>query len=230
MELIWCPPGGFVMGPSGEDSPAHPVILTKGFYLGKYEVTQEEYEKVTSKKANFKKSSKFKGAKLPVEMVSWNGAVAFCEALNKKEKKRGWKFSLPTEAQWEYACRAGTTTNYSWGKLPKVRYANYNHNPVKKNLGIKKTVEVGSYSSNPQVKKFFGYAWQCLGMDGGLARCLSEKLSYRSARPSNGSSRVLRGGSWDNSGMSLRSAHRGTSNPSYRRNNIGFRVALKQVD
>ena len=93
------------MGPSGEDS-AHPVILTKGFYLGKYEVTQEEYEKVMSKNP-----SKFKGDKLPVEMVSWNDAVAFCDELNKKERiPRGWRFALPTEAQWEYACRASTTT------------------------------------------------------------------------------------------------------------------------
>ena len=208
MELIWCPPGGFVMGPSGEDSPAHPVILTKGFYLGKYEVTQEEYEKVREKMMS-KNPSKFKGEKLPVEMVSWNGAVAFCEALNKEEKKRGWEFSLPTEAQWEYACRAGTKTNYSWGNLPKARYANANYNPVKRNLGINKTVEVGSYSSNPWgFFEMHGNVWEWTA-DWHGAYPRSSVIDPPG--PSNGSSRVLRGGSWDNSGMSLRSAHRGTA-------------------
>ena len=88
MELIWCPPGGYVRGWGDE---AHQVILTKGFYLGKYEVTQEEYEKVIGDNP-----SEFKGDKLPVEMVSWNDAAAFCQALNKKERiPRGWQFALP---------------------------------------------------------------------------------------------------------------------------------------
>ena len=116
MELIWCPPGSFIRGDKDEK---HSVILTQGFYLGKYEVTQEEYEKIMGNNP-----SQFKGAKLPVERVSWNDAVAFCEALTKKERvPNGWKFTLPTEAQWEYACRAGTTTNYSWGNdiTPKLR-------------------------------------------------------------------------------------------------------------
>ena len=100
MELIWCPPSGYVRG---EGDEAHQVILTKGFYLGKYEVTQQQYEKVIGTNP-----SNFKGDKFPVELVSWNDAVAFCEELNKKERiPRGWQFTLPTEAQWEYACRAG---------------------------------------------------------------------------------------------------------------------------
>jgi hypothetical protein len=79
MELIWCPPGSF-----------HPVILTTGFYLGKYEVTQEQYEKVMGNNP-----SEFTGDKLPVELVSWNDAVVFCEELNKKERiPRGWEFSF----------------------------------------------------------------------------------------------------------------------------------------
>ena len=106
MELIWCPPGGYVRGDGDE---AHPVILTIGFYLGKYEVTQEEYKKVMGKNP-----SKFKGAKRPVEHVSWKDATEFCEILSKKEQSlKGWKFVLPTEAQWEYSCQAGTKTKYS---------------------------------------------------------------------------------------------------------------------
>jgi len=220
MELIWCPPGGYVRG---EGDEAHQVILTKGFYLGKFEVTQEEYEKVMSKNP-----SKFKGDKLPVEMVSWNDAVAFCEVLNKKEKKRGWEFSLPTEAQWEYACRAGTKTIYSWGNLPKVRYANYNHNPVKKNLGIKKTVKVGSYPSNQ---------WGFFEMHGNVREWtldwLGEYPSLPAINPcgkSMGLKKIMRGGGWNDAGKILSSASRASNNIDFRFSSIGFRVALKQVD
>ena len=220
MELIWCPPGGYVRG---EGDEAHQVILTNGFYLGKYEVTQEEYEKVMSKNP-----SKFKGDKLPVEMVSWNDAVAFCEALNKKEKKRGWEFSLPTEAQWEYACRAGTKTIYSWGNLPKVRYANYNHNPVKKNLGINKTVKVGSYPSNQ---------WGFYDMHGNVREWtldwLGEYPSLPAINPlgkSTGLKKIMRGGGWNDAGKILSSASRASNNIVFRFSSIGFRVALKRVD
>ena len=130
MEMIWCPPGSFIMGPSGEGSPAHPVILTKGFYLGKYEVTQEQYQKVVRKNPSY-----FKGNTLPVEYVSWKEAVAFCRVLNKMERTLpGWEFALPTEAEWEYACRAGTTTAYSWGNDVSPQLANYEES------GLKKTV------------------------------------------------------------------------------------------
>jgi hypothetical protein len=97
MELVWCPPGSFIMGEGGD---AHPVILTKGFYLGKHEVTQEQYERVMGKNP-----SSFKGENLPVTSISWDDAVAFCKDLSRREEvPRGWKFALPTEAQWEYAC------------------------------------------------------------------------------------------------------------------------------
>jgi formylglycine-generating enzyme required for sulfatase activity len=95
------------MGPDGNGLPAHPVILTKGFYLGKYEVTQEQYQKVMGNNP-----SNFKGNKLPVETVPMNDVEVFCNTMSSKERKRGWVFTLPTEAQWEYACRAGTTTRF----------------------------------------------------------------------------------------------------------------------
>ena len=121
-----------MMGPGPwKEEPAHPVILTKGFYLGKYEVTQEQYEKVIGTNP-----SKFKGDKLPVETVSWDNAVAFCDVLTKRERiPRGWKFSLPTEAQWEYACRAGTTSSYSWGDKITPQFANYKNSDFE-NLGM----------------------------------------------------------------------------------------------
>jgi formylglycine-generating enzyme required for sulfatase activity len=217
MELIWCPPGGFIMGPGqNNDSPAHPVILTKGFYLGKYEVTQEEYEKVIGDNP-----SKFKGAKLPVEQISWNDAVEFCEALNKKERTRGWEFALPTEAQWEYACRAGTTTVYSWGDTITASDANWNHGN-----DANQTENVGSYSANP---------WGFFDMHGNVREWTMDlygaypKISVIDPLgPSNGSLGVIRGGSWNTVGVHLRSTWR----VSYRSvgGGRGFRVALKQVD
>jgi len=215
MELIWCSPGGYVRGEGGE---AHQVILTKGFYLGKYEVTQEQYEKVMGKN-----SSQFKGDKLPVEQVSWNDAVEFCDELNKKERiPRGWEFALPTEAQWEYACRAGTTTAYSWGDNITPQLANYNES------GINKTVEVGSYKSNP---------WGFFDLHGNVREWTADwNGAYPRSSvidppgPSNGSRRVHRGGSWNNIGMSLRSARRDNSLPGSRHIIIGFRVGFKQVN
>jgi formylglycine-generating enzyme required for sulfatase activity len=218
MELIWCPPGSFIMGPGqGNTSPAHPVILTKGFYLGKYEVTQEEYEKVIGTNP-----SNFKGDKLPVEQVSWNDSAAFCEALNKNERKRGWEFTLPTEAQWEYACRAGTPTSYSWGSNVTPQLAN------SKDSGLKKTIEVGTYTVNPW--GFFdmhGNVWEwSADWHGAYPR----SLVVDPRGPSNGSRRVLRGGSWNYAVIALRSVSRSGNVPINRRSDIGFRVALKQVD
>ena len=144
MELIWCPPGKFIMGPDPRShlkvfSPAHPVVLTKGFYLGKFEVTQKQYQKVMGLNP-----SKFRGENLPVEMITWFDAVAFCETLNAKESiARGWEFILPTEAEWEYACRAGTRTTFSWGNEINPKLANYSYS------SFKKTVDVGSYQPNP---------------------------------------------------------------------------------
>ena len=216
MELIWCPPGSFIMGPGGEDSPAHPVILTKGFYLGKYEVTQEGYEKVMSKNP-----SKFKGDNLPVEQIRWNDAAAFCEALNKKERKRGWEFTLPTEAQWEYACRAGTTTQFNWGDNITPQYANYSDS------GLQKTVEVGSYKPN---------RWGFYDMHGNVSEWTFDlRGPYPDSKvinplgPKTGSVRIRRGRSWNTDGVFVNSANRTTGRPG-RYDVVGFRVALKQVD
>jgi formylglycine-generating enzyme required for sulfatase activity len=179
MELIWCPPGGYVRG---EGDSAHQVILTKGFYLGKFEVTLEQYEKVMGKNP-----SQFKGNKLPVEQVSWNDAVEFCDELNKKERiPLGWEFALPTEAQWEYACRAGTTTAYSWGDNITPQLANF------KDSGLNKTVEVGSYKANPW--GFFdmhGNVWEWTA-DWGGDYPRSSVIDPQGT--SNGSYRILRGG------------------------------------
>ena len=213
LEMIWVEPGTFMMGRLNQQRE---ITLTKGFYLGKYEVTQEQYEKVMGNNPSL-----YKGGKLPVEMVSWYDAVAFCEALNnKKKKKRGWVYSLPTEAQWEYACRAGTTTAYSWGDNITPQLANF------KGSGLNKTVEVGSYRANPW--GFFdmhGNVWEWTAdWSGGYPR--SSVIDPRG--PNKGSARVYRGGSLGTTGTFMRSAHRPSKTPSYRVNRIGFRVGFQQ--
>ena len=214
MELIWCPPGGFVMGPSTKRNPAHPVILTKGFYLGKYEVTQEQYQKVM--RAN---PSKFMGKNLPVEMVKGEQARMFCEALNKKERiSRGWKFTLPTEAQWEYACRAGTTTTYSWGNDKSPKLANYSES------GLGKTLEVGSYPPNNWgFYDMHGNVWElCLS----VPNYTKELIINPIVKDSIGN--AVRGGSWIN--IWSVSSRGGWSGESKFHGSRGFRVALKQLD
>ena len=214
MELIWCPPGGYVRG---ESDNAHQVILTKGFFLGKYEVTQEQYEKAMGKNP-----SDFKGDKLPVEQISWNDAVAFCKTLTRKERKLGWEFTLPTEAQWEYACRAGTTTAYSWGSNITPQLANF------KDSGLNKTVEVGSYGANPW--GFFdmhGNVWEWTADLNG-AYTSNSVIDPRG--PNKGSGLISRGGGWSHVGANWRSATRYSLNRSFRNASGGFRVAFKQVD
>jgi formylglycine-generating enzyme required for sulfatase activity len=227
MEMIWCPPGGFVMGPSkkggNNESPEHPVILTRGFFMGKYEVTQEEYKEVMSKNPSI-----FRGDKLPVEMVSWNEAVAFCETLTKRVNRRGWKFALPTEAEWEYACRAGTTTRFSWGDSFSPQFANYSAS------GLKKTLNVGSYTPNP---------WGFHDLHGNVNEWTNDfynlypnHLVVDPIQIDQTGIKVYRGGSWKLTDIFMRSSWRDfvLNPPDYRRNkvhdDVGFRVALKQVD
>jgi sulfatase modifying factor 1 len=122
MKFCWCPPGKFKMS-SPPNEAGRPftepdqvdVVLTQGYWLGKYEVTQDEFLRVMGVNP-----SRSKVKRLPVETVSWKSAVAFCEKLTADERTagvlpKGWAYRLPTEAQWEYACRAGTTTAYSFG-------------------------------------------------------------------------------------------------------------------
>ena len=116
MKLVLIPAGEFMMGSPDSDvkaeKPQHQVRITKPFYLGVNEVTQEQYERVMGNNPSY-----FKGdPQRPVETVAWDDAVEFCRMLTKKE---GVTYRLPTEAEWEYACRAGTTTRYSFGDDPK---------------------------------------------------------------------------------------------------------------
>jgi formylglycine-generating enzyme required for sulfatase activity len=214
MRLKLLPAGNFTMG---EGSDAHQVTLTKPFYLGIYEVTQEEYQRVMGSNP-----SHFKGARNPVAQVSWDDAVEFCRKLSAmpEEKKAGRAYRLPTEAEWEYACRAGSTTEYCFGDNESQlgEYAWFD-----KNAGSK-THPVGEKKPN---------AWGLYDMHGNVWEWCSDWYSeYPKGAvsdpvgPREGSDRVFRGGSWRYGAAFCRSAFRYWYSPSYRYHDDGFRVAL----
>jgi sulfatase modifying factor 1 len=225
LDMLWCKPGTFMMGsPKDEmghlkNETQHEVTLTKGFYLGKYEVTQEQWEKVMGSNP----SVWDKGTTLPVEMVSWDSAINFCQKLTQMEKAagrlpEGWAYTLPTEAQWEYACRAGTTTAYSFGDEITPKQANYDEN-------VDKTTPVDTYPAN---------AWGFHDMHGNVwEQCLDWYGDYPDGSasdpvgPSGGSIRVYRGGSWYDFGRYMRSAFRYRYTPGFRRSTLGLRLSLQ---
>ncbi|MCY2924212.1 MAG: formylglycine-generating enzyme family protein [Planctomycetota bacterium] len=235
MKLVLIPAGKFTMGsPEGEkdrqrhEGPQREVTISKAFYMGVCEVTQEQYEAIMGKNP-----SAFKDAKNPVERVSWNDAVEFCKALT---AKTGKTVRLPTEAECEYACRAGTKTRFSFGDADAdlYKYGNYcdksNTNGVSwkdeaHDDGHDKTAPVGSYKPN---------AWGLYDMYGNVAEWCSDWYadSYAKAGtrdpqgPDSGSLRVLRGGGWYDNPRRCRSARRHYYPPVFRRINYGFRVAV----
>ena len=219
LEVVLVPAGKFMMGsPKKEvdDETQHEVTLTKSFYMGKYEVTQEQWEAVMGKNP-----SDTKGAKLPVTDVSWNDCKKFVKKLNGITKG---KYRLPTEAEWEYACRAGTTTAYSVGGKITPKDANYDDS------GIDKPIEVGSYKPNNfGLYDMHGNVWEW---------CEDWKVNYPKGAvidpkgpvidpkgPAKGEYRVLRGGSFFNLGSSARSSYRNYLTPSNRYLYYGFRLA-----
>jgi formylglycine-generating enzyme required for sulfatase activity len=239
MDMIWCPPGTFTMGSPtteagrGTDETEHNVSLTKGFYLGKYEVTQAQYEAVmtgVTGDRNATPSNWHGNPNRPVENVSWDDAQVFLTRLNAQQVGNlpiGWSYVLPTESQWEYACRAGTTTDFSWGDGISSTNANYNWDggPTNGN-DFKQTRDVGQYSANP---------WGFFDMHGNVWEWTSDwyQAAYPMGNPvvdptgaASGSYRALRGSSWYSGGATLRSARRRTSTPGYRGIDIGFRVSL----
>jgi formylglycine-generating enzyme required for sulfatase activity len=228
MNLVRIEPGSFLMGSSDkeeghEDNEVqHRVKLTKPFYMAATTVTQKQWKAVMGTDPSY-----FKGETLPVEQVSWGDAVSFCRKLSEKEGKN---YRLPTEAEWEYACRAGTTTPFNTGATISTGQANYNGNNTY-GSGVKgayrvKTTPVGSFKPN---------AWGLYDMHGNVWQwCSDIYAAYTgdatdpTGPDSNAdhSSRVLRGGSWDDGPRNCRAAYRGGGAPGSRGGYIGFRVCL----
>ena len=228
MLLVPIPAGEFQMGSPdsdrlafGREKPRHLVKVTKVFYLSAYEVTQQQYEKMMGDRPWQGKRFVQKGPDYPATDVSWNDAVEFCRKLSERE---GVEYHLPTEAQWEYACRAGTTTVYSFGDNAArlKQYAWFEKNAW--DPGEKFAHRVGQKLPN---------AWGLYDMHGNVwewcrdwyAPYGAEKVRVNPTGPAQGSCRVLRGGSFDGHALGARSASRIDFNPVDGNFGLGFRVA-----
>jgi formylglycine-generating enzyme required for sulfatase activity len=199
----------------------HKVTLSKGFYMGVYTVTQEEWQAVMGNNP-----SHFKGEKnLPVEQVSWEDCQKFIKKLREKDKKA---YRLPTEAEWEYSCRAETKTPFHFGESISTDQANFDGNFIygngKKGVDRKKTTPVGSFPAN---------AWGLHDMHGNVNQwCQDWYGAYPKndvvdpKGPDNGKSRMLRGGSYFFHPMDCRSASRAWFGPGHGYLNYGFRVCF----
>jgi formylglycine-generating enzyme required for sulfatase activity len=231
--LVWIPPGKFTMGsPKGKNGGAAvenevQVTITKGFWLGKYEVTQLEWQTVMQTtpwngKDNVKEMDDY-----PATYVSWDDAMKFCEKLTATERQAGqlpagWKYTLPTEAQWEYACRAGTTTRFSFGDKDGElgEYAWFIQNAM--NEGKEYAHSLGQKKPNP---------WGLYDMHGNVWEWCRDR--YAKTLPggtdaevsAGGSNRVLRGGCWNNTAWRCRSANRNSRTPGTRDDDLGFRLS-----
>ena len=228
----WCEPGTFLMG-SPETEPErepwdkgnetqHPVTLSRGFWIAETTVTQALWEIFMGDNP-----SRFKGAEHPVDSVSWEDAQGFISKLN--GMKPELQLCLSTEAQWEYACRAGTTTPFYFGDnitTDQVNYdGNYPYNDGRNGEYRGQTVGVKSLPPN---------GWGLYQMHGNVSEWCQDW--YEKQYPSepvtdpqgaaSGTRRVLRGGSWFDLGGNCRSAHRDHYVPAYRDRNFGFRLAL----
>ncbi|MBF0376733.1 MAG: SUMF1/EgtB/PvdO family nonheme iron enzyme [Desulfamplus sp.] len=231
MQFAYIPPGEFMMGsPSSEpdrenDETRHRVTLTKGFYMQTTEVTQGQWKAVMGyppPELYFKDC----GDNCPVENISWEDAREFIKKLN--QNGDGREYRLPTEAEWEYAARAGTTTPFNTGSCLSTDKANYNGNyPLtgcSKGKYREKTIEVGSFAPN---------AWGLHDMHGNVWEWCEDWLSdYPSGSvtdpvgASSGSYRVIRGGRWNGGEWNCRSADRVGSSPSNRADDLGFRLVF----
>jgi formylglycine-generating enzyme required for sulfatase activity len=226
MKFVLIPAGEFLMGSPDTDKdafdnekPQHRVQITRPFYLGATEVTQGQYRAATGKTP-----SHFQGSDdLPVEQVSWNDAIAFCDKLNELEKGslEGACYRLPTEVEWEYACRAGSTTRYSFGDDP-VRLSD--HAWFRAN-SAGKTHPVGQKQPNAWgLNDMYGNVWEWC-CDAYEARYDQQSPGADPLCSSEAGSRVYRGGSWVGSPRLCRSAFRRGETPGIRYFGVGFRVA-----
>ncbi|HOX57550.1 MAG TPA: formylglycine-generating enzyme family protein [Candidatus Paceibacterota bacterium] len=251
--MVWIAPGSFVMGsPTNEvlrlaNELQHTVTLTKGFYMGKHEVTQGDYLELIGSNPSRFTTQDFHGNPIdpdlsrPVEQVSWNDATNYCGLLTSREQAAGrvpanWVYRLPSEAEWEYACRAETTNAFHFGSAIHGGMANFQtryeydaasgdiHIPNPAIPWLARTTTAGSYLPN---------AWGLHDLHGNVHEwCQDWFGSYPEGNaidpqgPPSGSGRVFRGGSWDYWGRFCRSASRYSLAPYRSYDYIGFRVVL----
>ncbi len=249
LEMVAIPGDSFIMGsPKSEaglrdSDEAQYSVTVSGFFMGKYEVTQAQWKAIAAlpqvNVALDADPSKFKGAKRPVEQVNWFEAVEFCDRLS---RKTGRQFRLPSEAEWEYACRAGTTTPFYFGETLTTDLANY------RGTDWEKYQWSGSYGQGPKgifrgqttnVGSFLPNAFGLYDLHGNVLEwCLDHWHDSYEGAPNDGSAwitggtskyRLVRGGSWSANPGICRSASRGGFEPDFRNFNFGFRVVCSSV-
>jgi formylglycine-generating enzyme required for sulfatase activity len=227
LEMVAIPAGEFVMGSpteeEGRDNDEGPqrTVRVPSFFMGRFQLTQAQYEAVMGKNP-----SHFKGINRPVEQVSWDDAVAFCQKLS---ERTGRTYRLPSEAEWEYACRAGTTTPFHFGPTITTDLVNYSGNhtygAAPKGKYRQQTTDVGSFLPN---------AFGLYDMHGNVREwCLDHWHDSYEGAPTDGSawlssdeseSRLLRGGSWSYDPSYCRSANRSGGTRAFQFNYFGFRL------
>ena len=228
MEMVWCPPGTFVMGsPESEKGRTSrerqiKVTLTKGFWIGKYEVTQRQYKSVIGKNPSL---AKFQDDDLPVGIITWLLADDFCKKVGAR---------LPTSAEWEYACRAGTRTAYPWGDSCNGKEANCNGTAPcgtkEEGPNLERPVKGGTYAPN---------AWGICDMNGNMEEwCADLDESYdkdvkelvdpKGPAESRFNDRVIRGGSFYNGARACRSAWISSESPRNLSGDFGFRIVMDE--
>lgn len=230
LEMVSIPGGTFMMGsPNNQgkanERPQHQVTVP-GFFMGKYEITQAQYQAIMGKNP-----SNFRGVNQPVENLSWNDAVRFCKKLSEKTRRR---YRLPSEAEWEYACRAGTTTPFYFGETITSDLANYDGNYTyasgSKGLYHKQTTSVGSFPPNAfGLYDMHGNIWEwCQDYwHDNYQRTPIDGSAWLTTALSSGllsNSRMLRGGSWYDNPGNCRSANRHKNGARNCYNDVGFRV------
>ncbi len=228
--FVWIPPGTFLMGsPANEqdrglDEELHTVILTRGFWLSDHEVTQGEYESVMGTNPSFFTATGDRN--LPVEQVSWFEALLYCQKLTARDQATGritaqQAYRLPTEAEWEYAARAGTT-GPRYGDLDDIAW-----------------YSVNSVNNTHQVKQKSSNSWGLFDMLGNVSEWCSDKYGFGNyptgsvtnpSGASSGSSRIMRGGNWSDEAKRARSASRFRGWPERGHSGLGFRAVLASVD
>jgi formylglycine-generating enzyme required for sulfatase activity len=253
LTMLWIPPGRFWMGSPADETgrseaegPQHLVQL-QGFFMSQTLITQAQWRALAMgkpAKSGQERLTKldpdpsgFNGDQRPVEQVSWHEAMEFCRRLS---QRTGRHYTLPSEAQWEYACRAGTTTPFHFGETISAELANYDASKVyadgKRGEHRWQTTEVASFPANPWgLHDMHGNVWEW---------CLDHWHQNYEGAPEHGGAwldedvkenqeqkgRLLRGGSWNDHPGFCRSAFRFTNHPGRRNLSIGFRVCCLPQD
>jgi formylglycine-generating enzyme required for sulfatase activity len=238
LEMVAIPGGKFMRGSPAEElghffdeSPQH-LVKVPDFYLGRYPVTQAQWKAIASTAIIEQEldpdPSEFKGDNLPVENISWEQAQEFCNRLSRETRR---SYRLPSEAEWEYACRAGTTTPFYFGETITGKLANYCSEQT-----YQKEVKVKQRSQTSPVGIFPANAWGLCDMHGNVWEWCEDRWHHNyNGAPKDGSawltgalstSRVIRGGSWINIPRNCRSAYRNFSDTMDRDANLGLRLAV----